>query len=295
MRAIQLTAEELAPDLRGNAPGITKIDKYRWSKLDSPGVFQMIPKGMLGVDHNYQRDRISSSRVAQIAAEFSYRKLGVLLVADRGEGGLWVFDGQHRKLAADKRADVRDLPCLVFESNGGGLRAEAQDFLGVNTTKTGVPVADKFKALLVSGDRSAVEIDEWVRLGGYKPGANTGNGVIACLGTIMQSHKLSPEHCRRALAICMEVAAGAQITNNFFGGAFYLERWLESHKAGSLRDEHNMKALKSAGVGRINEEITRAAAYFARGGAKVFAQGIVNILNHRRTTRRIMFSIETAE
>jgi len=44
------------------------------------------------------------------------------VVALRDDNKWFVVDGQHRKLAADQRSDIRELPCLVFETNEAGGR-----------------------------------------------------------------------------------------------------------------------------------------------------------------------------
>jgi len=101
-----------------------KTARYAWTIKNAPGEFLMIPKSELEVDHAYQRDRINQRRVEELARAWDWIACGCLVVALRDDNKWFVVDGQHRKLAADQRSDIRELPCLVFET--AGRREEAR-------------------------------------------------------------------------------------------------------------------------------------------------------------------------
>lgn len=79
-----------------------------------PGEFRMIDKAALNID---QRNQISESHVQSIANHWSWTAIGMILVSEQADGTLLVLDGQQRKMAADKRSDIQNLPCLVFSKN----------------------------------------------------------------------------------------------------------------------------------------------------------------------------------
>ena len=104
---------------------ITKVERYNWKMQDSPGALRMVKKGDLQVDHTYQRNANEMKLIA-IAKDWSWIACGAIVVADR-EGVLFVVDGQHRVLAARKRSDIAELPCLVFKTHEA--KQEAKGFL----------------------------------------------------------------------------------------------------------------------------------------------------------------------
>ena len=123
----------------------TKMDnirKYGWKVIDKPGEFYLIPKKDLFVDQEYQRMKINEQRINKFASNWSWIKCGVLTIAIRNDQW-YVVDGQHRKLAADKRSDIKHLPCMVFELND--ISEEAEAFVSINSSKTNVSGYDNRK------------------------------------------------------------------------------------------------------------------------------------------------------
>src|SRR6185295_1898141 len=94
--------------------GETKVKIYKWASLDSPGIPYLLQKGMLQIDRDYQRV-LSEARVLSLAQSWSWLACGSLLVAERSPGEFFVFDGQHRLEAANRRSDIDELPCVVFK------------------------------------------------------------------------------------------------------------------------------------------------------------------------------------
>lgn len=145
---------------------MSKVEVYGWEIVDSPGKFKWIEKGFLNVDDDYQRDNLNLARVVRIASAWSWVRLGTLLVAERPDTSLWVFDGQHRKLGADRRSDITKLPCMVFASTG--MRQEAGNFLNVNSDRGPVKSVDTFKAKLVAGDPVATSVKKLIGASKYE-------------------------------------------------------------------------------------------------------------------------------
>jgi hypothetical protein len=277
------TPEELAPPLPGGGRRLSKTEQYGWKLLDDPGEFRQLHKSLLNVDHEYQRTKIHNSRVLAIASAWSWAALGVLVVAVRPDGTFWVLDGQHRKLAADKRADVQHLPCMVFRSESKVKEAFA--FLLSTTHRGPVRAIDKFNALVMSQNPVAVAVKELVESSGYRVHPS-GPKTVECVGTLMSAVKLNPDAAGRAWRLAVELFDGAEVTNSIFESLFQLEHHLGKKEAGSLTTANNRQALLRLGVPALMRSIQEAMAYHG-GGAKSGAEGIARVLNKGRRTHRL--------
>ena len=117
-----------APEaLEKNQPGADKVARYNWIIRNAPGEFLMIPKQELEVDHGYQRNAVNQRRIDALCRTWDWIACGCLVVALRDDNRWFVMDGQHRKLAADMRSDIKELPCLVFETAGRREEADEAD------------------------------------------------------------------------------------------------------------------------------------------------------------------------
>lgn len=94
--------------------GLDKVQRYGWTMQDKQGEQRQINKNLLLVNDDYQRTA-SASKILEIASEWSWIGCGVIIVAKR-DGSYWVIDGQHRVLAAKRRSDIKEMPCLVLMS-----------------------------------------------------------------------------------------------------------------------------------------------------------------------------------
>lgn len=262
-----------------------KQEAYNWEQLDTPGQFSMVEKGRLNVDHQYQRDNISRSRVLMIAAYFSWIAFGVLIVGRRADGTLWVVDGQHRKLAADKRSDVTVLPCLIFDMEE--IKREAQAFLAANTVRGPVKTLDKFRALVLSEEPVAIAVQNLVSATGHKIGGGNGKDV-RCVAKLMHCMRTDSQTLRIVWPLSTEICNGSGPSDDIIGGLFVLERHMHATRQGSVSDAHNRQTLIRRGLEEVRAEIRKTIAYRG-GGDWSCAEGICNALNYGRSTRRINF------
>lgn len=267
--------------LFGREGEMSKREKFGWSSIpDSPGEFEWVPKGLLLVDHTYQREKIRTAALAEIRANFSWMKLGVLLVARRPDGTLWVFDGQHRKLAADNRDDVKKLPCLIFDVER--VVGEAEAFVGVNKARGPMSTTDSFRGSLVAGRETEVAVNAMIEASGYSVAKSEAPRTVKCIGSIVRAFSVDPAATRVAWRVSVEVARGAKIQEELFSGLFYLERFLTREKRGSITDRNNHTRLVAAGQQEIVAAIRKVEIMLGRGGSKTWANGIIMILNYRR-------------
>lgn len=267
---------------------LSKVEQYGWKFVDKPGEPANIPKEKLHVDTDYQRDDVKMHRVLDIARNWSWFACGCLIIARRPNGLLFVVDGQHRKLAADKRADVRNLPCLVFDVEGS-VSDEALAFIRVNASRAPVGALGKFKADILAEDATAIAVKQMVESSGYSIAKSTGTAdfTVACVGLLKNCVDRDPILARDVWNLCVSLCGGQQIVDRLYGPMFELEKELRKKKVGSLFEKHNIEALERTGVTAILQKVNGAKIYYGKGGNRIGAQGIIELLNQRRKTRRL--------
>jgi len=264
---------------------ISKVEQHGWSVKDEPGEFRLINKNHLIVDHRYQREGVTNSRVLDIARDWSWVACGTIIVAMREDGEFLVIDGQHRKLAADKRADIQLLPCMVFSL--ADVRAEAKGFLDVNTVRGAVRMSQKFKAMLISGDSAALAVKDMVEADGYRivPAA-TQDFTVGCVHALLRETRINRELAQKAWSLCVELCEGKPIQDILFLGLCTLEKALAKSNQ-SIFESHNRQALLRAGAPVLLAKIRSALGYHGKGGSRVYAQGIIDVINKGRSARRL--------
>lgn len=268
----------------GKAP-MSKVDRYEWVVLDKPGRMMWIDKGKIGIDPLYQREDINNTRVLEIASSWSWVACGVLVIARRADGSLWAVDGQHRKLAADKRHDIKELPCIVFDVDH--VKEEAIGYIRNNTLKSPIKTLDRFKALTVTEDPVAAAVKELLDASGYTM-AKHGDMTCNCPAAMMRCFRANKEVFTRVWPVIVQLHGGKKIRDRLVQALWYLELFLVKSQSGqSLLDGHNLQKLLEIGVDNLEQEMAKASAYFARGGAKVWAEGVANALNYKRSARRL--------
>lgn len=263
----------------------TKVEQMRWTMKDGPGQFNMLSKFLLKVDPEYQRLHVSQSRINEIARAWSWVAYVCVAVAKRRDGSYWVIDGQHRVLAARKRHDIQELPCMVFEVDT--IEDEANGFISVNTVRGAMSAVEKFRALKISRDPQALLAAELLSDFGYHATRSaTGPGQIGCIAMLLNFIRQSPDVCRSVFGLVVDLVEGGPINDRLFGALFMLELHLAKHRESIFR-AHNLNAIRELGADRLIVETRRASEYFGKGGARIWAQGLINILNKRRRTRRL--------
>lgn len=122
-------------------------------------VLQYCSPEQLKIDEEYQRTLsagASQSLIRRIAMHWDWGLCQPLFVARRGDGGLYVVDGQHRLEAARQRGDIWQLPCVV--TSFATMADEAAAFVSLNQQRRPLTQLDLFKAALAGGDFEASQI-----------------------------------------------------------------------------------------------------------------------------------------
>ncbi len=145
--------------------------------VGDPPAIQWVAIERLVVDTSYQRtadNRRRERSIATIASHWDWRLCQPLMVSNRA-GQFFVIDGQHRRIAAERRGDIPHLPCSIFTLES--LQDEALLFVAANSTRKTMTPTDRFRGAVVGGDPQAVVIDRLVREAGLSIGVGGGGAV----------------------------------------------------------------------------------------------------------------------
>lgn len=258
----------------------SKIERYGWILRDSPGVFMEIDKQELHIDHEYQRDEVNVDKVRSIASSWSWVGCGSISVALRPDGRFFVFDGQHRVLAAKTRSDIDVLPCMVFECDS--VAKEAAGFLVTNSERKPVTAIDKFRSLVITEDQAAQRVKEVLSDLGLEI-SKTANrpGQIKCIARCLTLATSDFECFKKTLALsgrlCRDIAP---VHEDIVAGLFHLHR-----KHGLLDDPRFVRRVVDVGHAAIVDGIRRSRIFRGKGGELTLVEGILAAVNkslHKR-------------
>lgn len=250
----------------------TKVEHYGWNLLDEIGTMMWIDKRELRVDRAYQRDELREAAILRMASNWSWIACGAIIVAVR-DGVPYVVDGQQRSAAAMKRADIKKMPALVF--NTTDQKEEAAGFLRANTERRNVKMIEKLKAMLLAGDDIAFRIYEMAEDAGRTICNRSDGKSLKCVHTLYRNLKTSRVECERIWPLILVLCDGKNISERILDALVYLEKNATESIVGTKWEGR----IISIGYDRINKACLEAAAYFTKGGAKVWCSGILVSIN----------------
>lgn len=251
----------------------TKVERYQWTLQDRPGVMMAIPKNVLRVDEEYQRGQ-NEGKVMSIARDWSWVACGTLIVGDR-EGAFFVVDGQHRLLAARRRTDITEMPCIVFQTTT--VQQEAKGFLAANTQRKPITSIDRFRAMVCTDDEAALFVKRLLDDAGREATAAAGPKSVRCLTTLLSLAKTNKQRLERLWPLILQLSENQPVLQQIVMGLIDLESRMPSDE--SLMDGKWRTRLLEIGSDRLIKAANEAAAYYARGGAKVWGEGMSRVLN----------------
>lgn len=257
---------------------VDKVERYAWKKPGKQGEFMWLNKVELFIDHSYQRDKIHNERILKMAAAWDWVMCGAISVAMR-ENDWYVMDGQHRVLAALKRSDIDQLPCMVFQLES--QQHEALAFVGLNSQKTAVSGVDRFKAMVVAQDPIALGIRDMLAATGHKVHSSKASKNVACIMLIWNLYKRNSDVMKHIWPLISDASIGAPPVDSFVRALYGAE--LKAHQKGfSLIDIPVRTAIIMASAAGINAEIRRECAIAGKGGERVEASAFIKWLNRQR-------------
>lgn len=252
--------------------GVDKVKRYGWLTKDEPGTLKNLHKDVLQIHPAYQRDVIPA-KVKEITANWSWVGAGAIVVGERS-GEFWVIDGQHRVLAAKRRSDITHLPCVVFQTDG--VKQEAVAFLDLNTGRKPVSSIGKFKAMLAAGDEAASIVHRVMEELGVTPKATANKGKE--LKSVAWAVRKAGEDARKfetVMRIASELSHDIPIQERLLDSLWYIDARLQ----GGITEKRFVDRLRAVGARRLIEAANKAAAYFVRGGAAIWATGMMEEIN----------------
>jgi len=261
------------------AQGLDKVTRYAWTMKNAPGEFLMIPKAELEVDHAYQRNRINQRRVDELCRTWDWIACGCLVVALREDNKWFVMDGQHRKLAADLRSDIENLPCLVFETTG--RREEALGFLAINQGRMVVGSLDRYRAQLLAGDKTAFALESIVRSTGHRFGDKASARTVSCVQCLYNLVLEDRERFARLWPLLAELHPDGPMTDAVIKGLWVVDKWLAKEGRTVTAAPYREKLVALGGAG-LSNEIRREIALIGQGGSRVNGCAIAKYLNKQR-------------
>jgi len=250
-----------------------KIERYDWKLVDRPGELRWLNKHVLHIDDQYQRDA-NEAKIKALAREWSWLACGALLVAER-DGVYFAFDGQHRWMAAMRRSDISDLPCVVFRTKGS--KEEAEAFLRANKNRKPLTGLAKYRAALTAGHKAALLVERLITEAGRRASNDSSGGTVRALSLMMLHAEKQPLVLIRAWPIITEVCVGHSLHERIIDGLLYIENNLPDGQ--SLADKEWKRRLMRVGYAGLLSAANRFAVAYSRGGAKVWALGMVEEMN----------------
>jgi hypothetical protein len=266
--------------------GEDKIKRYKWNTPDEPGEFVWIDKAELYVDHAYQRGNINELRINEMAANWDWVLCGALSVSIRDDKW-YVMDGQHRKLGADKRSDIKKLPCMVFNLNS--QQHEASAFVGLNRQKTAINGVDHFKAMVVSGDEIAIRLKSVLDKSGYKITNNSGPKNISCIKAVWRLFSKNEKIFMSLWPLITAMTQTDQLIDILIRGIFNCEMKCNTQQR-SLTDEPYRGILIAAGGAMITAEIRREVGIVGFGGPRIECAAIIKWINRQKLGKKQQIS-----
>ena len=268
---------------KNNQGGVTR---YNVTVRNAPGEFLMIPKQELEVDATYQRNRINQRRVDALTRTWDWIACGCLVVALRDDNKWFVVDGQHRKLAADQRGDINELPCLVFETTN--RREEAVSFLAINQGRVGVGSLDRYRAQLLSGDKNAYAVESMLKSTGHRAGETASARTVSCVQCLYTLATDDRARFERMWPLLAELHPDGPMTDMVIKGLWTVDKWLGERSV--TESPYREKLLVIGGKG-LHHEIRREIAVIGQGGSRVAACAIAKYLNKQRMAAHLKIQI----
>jgi len=258
--------------------GIPKEERYSWNNANAGyGIFKLIDKADLRIDKRYQREAVSKKKILNIVRDFDWRLFGTISVIQRNDGKFYIYDGGHRWRGSMYRNSITALPCMVFKLDN--LSEEASVFYKKNTLKSGMSPYQRFKALVVAEDTLALKTKEMLDSCGYSPAATQGTPLdFRPIGTFLKMVNTNENAALQTLELCAAIADEKDnIQVDTLRGVFYLIRNLSEN----ICVGKNRSKLISFGIRAIEASIKREKIIVGKGGERVEAKAILDMINNR--------------
>jgi hypothetical protein len=161
----------------------------------------------------------------------------------------------------------------VFDT--ADVSQEAQAFLEVNTNHKSVSPIDKYRAGLVGNDPAAQLVRSETRRLGIGITANaSAPKQSAAIAWMRKAAVKDPQALSAVLSCAAEMCHDRPIPQVLLGGLFYIHTTVNP-----LTDRRLRIRLLDIGAERLLDAIARAASFFKKGGEKVYANAMLDLVN----------------
>lgn len=164
---------------------------------DFPSRTEKVVINQLGVDETYQRP-VSKAKVNKIVKNFNPIGMGPILVSEREDGSLWIFDGQHRVEA------LKILGELVWEVtiySGMTLKDEATAFRLLQEGSK-ANAAERYVSELAAGVKETIAIENLLNQNGFTVKRGSSKYTIQAADTVKEIYrKYGPKNLKDTVCL----------------------------------------------------------------------------------------------
>lgn len=250
-----------------------KANEYKYGRINSSQII---------ADKAYQRP-LDTKRVKKIVNDFNPKLVNPIKVSLRG-GKYYVFDGQHTLRALVLKNGGKDLAveCKIYE--GLTQEQEADLFAEQNGISKAVGIADKMRAMYLSGNKDIKELKEGIDSIGivFDFSKNKASNKIICYNAVYRIYKKDSIYSlMETLQIIIEAWNGHEdsLRKEIISGMHIFRKVYD----GKYNREELVRKLTKVSAAYI----LREGSAFRSGGDKRFARQILNIYNRNKGGKKL--------
>jgi hypothetical protein len=240
---------------------------------------------------NYQRDT-SELKIKKIVRNFNWNAFGVIFVNKRSNGDYFVVDGQHRIVSA-VRKKYKEVPCMVYE--GLALEQEAELFIYYQINRNPIKTYEKYKALLISGDKATNEIQlalekhKLIPSNGRADSSSRKKGYVNSLGSLYKIHNAKGyKWLDTVINIIVSIwrfndgthDPDSLTSNMFLGMHMFLTK-----SYNKINERRFIDKFKKISANKILNMADKNQAVYGKGKASNTARAILEVYNNRNSNK----------
>ena len=162
------------------------------------------------------------------------------------------------------------------------MTEEARAFIDSNT-HTGISAYDLHRGYLSAKDATALAMERIIRKHGYKfVKSSPKDYEVATVNAVRDIVIRDENIADLTIELIAAVAGGASFHNEIIKGLFYC---ISTNQHINFRG-FPLDNMKTVGLARLESEIRRSRALATAGGQKIWAMGLVGIINRGRNSNK---------
>jgi len=260
---------------------VDKVDRYDWVKPGDNGIQCKLAVDELRIDHSYQRPEVSEKNTLALARGFNWVAFNSIVVMERANGDKYVVDGQQRLLAARRRGDIREVPCVLFKSDGRDHEARA--FISLNVRRVRVSAVAKFNASVRAALNPEKQIAEWLgTLGLYVTDDGKSMNGVCFPAHLIRTWNMDADCCKRAVKIQRDVNGPEPLHSACHNGIFWLlHNGIDVEKHTDKLRSLGGRAAMLRSIKTVEIETNTTA------NMRICGIGVLRLVNYRRRGNKI--------